>query len=74
MRDAARDRRNASEISNTGGRWLDLNAAVQYRLNESLGVSFGGSIPIDRDLHDQLQFTTRYAARAAVSYVFGGDL
>lgn len=74
MRDADRDRRNASEISNTGGRWLDLNAGVQYRVNESLGVSFGGSIPIERDLNDQLQFTTKYAARAAVSYVFGGEL
>ena len=71
FRDAERDRRLAGEITNTGGQWLDLNAAVQFRVNEALAVSVGGSVPVARDLHDQLQFTTNYATRASLSYVFG---
>lgn len=70
-RTAERDQRNSVDIPNTGGDWLDLTAAVQYRLTESLGLSAAAKIPIRRDLHDQLQFTSKYAIRVSLSYVFG---
>ena len=70
-RNAERDRRNSVNIPNTGGGWLDLTAAAQYRLTESLGLSAAAKIPVRRDLNDQLQFTTKYALRVSLSYVFG---
>jgi len=72
-RNANRDRRNNFEIPNTGGDWLDLNAGFQYRVSESLGIGFGGTFPLKRNLNDQLQFTTSYAWRASVSYVIGSE-
>ena len=70
-RNAQRDERSSVEIPNTGGNWLDLNAGVQYRLTDALGISAGAKLPIRRDLNDELQFTTKYTFRTSVSYVFG---
>jgi hypothetical protein len=66
-----RDRRASVDIPNTGGKWLDIIPAVQYHLNESLAVRASAKIPLSRDLNDQLQFTTKFAVRLSLSYVFG---
>jgi hypothetical protein len=66
-----RDRRASVDIPNTGGKWLDLVPAVQYHLNESLGIRASAKIPLSRNLNDELQFTTKYAIRVSLSYVFG---
>ena len=71
-RNAERDQRDSVDIPNTGGAWLDIIPAVQYHLTESLALSAAAKIPIRRDLNDQLQFTTKYAIRVSLSYVFGG--
>ena len=70
-RHAERDQRAAADIPNTGGQWLDIIPAVQYHINESLALRASAKIPLSRDLNDQLQFTTKYAYRLSLSYVFG---
>ncbi len=72
-RSAERDQRDSVDIPNTGGEWLDIAPAVQYHINESLAVSAAAKIPVARNLNDVLQFTTKYAFRLSLSYVFGGD-
>ncbi len=71
-RSAERDQRDSVEIPNTGGEWLDFAPGVQYHINESLAVSAAAKIPLARDLNDVLQFTTKFAFRLSLSYVFGG--
>jgi len=72
-RNAARDQRDSVEIPNTGGEWLNVIPAVQYHISERLAISAAAKIPVKRDLNDQLQFTTKYALRLSMSYVFGGS-
>ena len=72
-RTAHRDQRDSVEIPNTGGNWLDIVPAVQYHVSEQLAVKAAAKIPVARDLNDQLQFTTKYAFRLSLSYVFGGN-
>jgi len=72
-RSAERDQRDSVDIPNTGGEWLDIAPAVQYHINESIAVSAAAKIPVARDLNDALQFTTKFAFRLSLSYVFGGD-
>ncbi len=71
-RDADRDQRDSVEIPNTGGKWLDIIPAVQYHVSDRVAIKAAAQIPVSRDLNDQLQFTTKYALRLSVSYVFGG--
>lgn len=70
-RHAKRDERNSVEIPNTGGNWLDIVPAVQYHATETLALKASVKIPVARDLNDSLQFTTRYAVRVSMSYLFG---
>ncbi len=70
-RHTERDQRNATDIPNTGGEWLDIVPAVQYHINEQMALRVSVKIPLTRDLNDQLQFTTKYAARVTFSYAFG---
>jgi hypothetical protein len=70
-RHAKRDERNSAEIPNTGGDWLDVVPAVQYHATETLALKASVKIPVRRDLNDSLQFTTRYAIRVSMSYLFG---
>jgi len=72
-RNAARDQRDSVEIPNTGGEWLNVIPAVQYHISERLAIRAAAKIPLKRDLNDQLQFTTKYAFRLSMSYVFGGQ-
>ena len=71
FRTAERDQRASVDIPNTGGQWLDIIPAVQYHINESLALRASAKIPLTRNLNDQLQFTTKYAYRLSLSYVFG---
>jgi hypothetical protein len=70
-RETTRDERSAVQIPNTGGEWLDFVPAVQYHINESMALRLSAKIPVSRNLNDQLQFTTKFAARVTISYVFG---
>ncbi len=70
-RHAKRDERISVEIPNTGGDWLDIVPAVQYHATETLALKASVKIPVRRDLNDSLQFTTRYAVRVSMSYLFG---
>lgn len=70
-RKAQRDERDSIQIPNTGGEWLDAIPAIQYHLNESLALKLSAKIPVSQDLNDVLQFTTKYAFRLSMSYVFG---
>jgi hypothetical protein len=70
-RHTERDERASASIPNTGGKWLDFVPAVQYHINDSLALRAAAKIPLSRDLNDQLQFTTKYAVRLTVSYIFG---
>ena len=72
-RHAERDQRNSVDIPNTGGEWLDLTPTVQYHLRETLALKLSAKIPISRNLNDQLQFTSKYALRVSLSYVFGSQ-
>ena len=71
-RNADRDQRNSVTIPNTGGEWLDVIPSVQYHITETIALRASAKLPVSRKLHDQLQFTTKYAYRLSVSYVFGG--
>ena len=66
-----RDQRSDVSIPNTGGNWIEVIPAVQYHVNESLAIKASVKIPAARDLNDQLQFTTKYALKLSVSYIFG---
>ena len=70
-RNADRDQRNSVIIPNTGGEWLDLMVAAQHHLSESLALGIAAKVPVQRNLHDQLQFTSKYSTRVSLSYVFG---
>ena len=70
-RATSRDQRAGATIPNTGGEWLDFIPAIQYHVNEAMALRLSAKIPVSRDLNDQLQFTTKYAARLTFSYVFG---
>jgi len=70
-RNAERDQRNSVMIPNTGGEWLDLMATVQYRLSDALALGVAAKLPVQRDLHDELQFTSKYAVRLSLSYLVG---
>ena len=72
-RNADRDQRNSVEIPNTGGAWLDIVPAIQYHVTESIALKAAATIPVLRNLNDELQFTTKYAFRLSFSYVFGGQ-
>lgn len=72
-RTADRDQRNSVKIPNTGGEWLDIIPTVQYHVTETLAIRAAAKIPLQRELNDQLQFTTKYAFRISLSYVFGGN-
>jgi hypothetical protein len=72
-RNAERDERNSVEIPNTGGEWLEIVPAVQYHVMERLALKASAKFPLSRDLNDELQFTTRFAFRLSLSYVFGGS-
>jgi hypothetical protein len=71
-RKAGRDQRDSFEIPNTGGEWLDIVPAIQYHVTESIALKAAATIPVSRDLNDELQFTTKYAFRLSLSYIFGG--
>ena len=71
FRHAERDQRAGVDIPNTGGEWLDIVPAVQYHINDSVALRASGKIPLSRDLNDELQFTTKYAVRLTLSWVFG---
>ena len=70
-RTADRDQRNGTSIPNTGGAWLDIIPAVQYHVTESLALKASAKFPVHRDLNDSLQFTTKYALRFSLQYLFG---
>ena len=72
-RSADRDQRSSVDIPNTGGKWLDVIPAVQYHVSDTLAIKAAAKIPVSRDLNDQLQFTTKFAFRVSLSYVFGGN-
>ena len=71
-RKADRDQRDSVEIPNTGGEWLDIVPAIQYHVTESVALKAAATIPVSRNLNDELQFTTKYAFRLSLSYIFGG--
>lgn len=64
------DERSNFEVPNTGGQWLDFVPALQYSVNEKLGVTISGRIPVKRKLEGVLQFTTSYAYSLALSYAY----
>ena len=72
-RTADRDQRDSIDIPNTGGDWLDVIPSVQYHITETLALAVAAKIPVTRNLNDSLQFTTKYAVRLSLSYVFGGE-
>jgi len=72
-RDADRDQRDSVEIPNTGGKWLDVIPAIQYHITENFALKAAAKIPVSRNLNDELQFTTKYAFRLSLSYVFDGS-
>ncbi len=64
------DRRFEFSIPNTGGKWLDLVAAVQFAVTDRLDLGLSGRIPVARDLNGALQFTTSYSYAVSLSYGF----
>lgn len=70
-RNAGRDQRNSVRIPNTGGEWLDLRIAAQYNLSETIALGIAAKGPLRRNLHDELQFTSKFAMQFSLSYVFG---
>ncbi len=72
-RNTERDQRNSVVIPNTGGEWLDAIPTIQYHVSETLALTASAKLPVWRNLNDELQFTTKYAFRLSMSYVFGGS-
>lgn len=70
-RHTKRDERATVSIPNTGGEWLDFTVSAQYHLNEKSALRLGAKIPVERNLNDALQFTTKFAMRLSFTHVFG---
>lgn len=68
FRDARAHERFGGEVPNTGGEWLDLTPTVQYSFTERLAGRLSARLPLDRDLNGALQFTTKYAINASLTY------
>jgi hypothetical protein len=64
------DSRFGFTIPNTGGKWLDFAAAVQYSITDRLKLGLSGRIPVARELDGALQFTTSYSYALSLSYGF----
>jgi hypothetical protein len=65
---AGRDRRAASEITNTGGRWFYLVPGVNFGLSNGLSFRLVVQVPVYRKLNG-FQLTTSYSASLAAFYV-----
>ena len=70
FRETERDRRAGSRIPNTGGQWLDFESTLQYHVNDSLATRLSFRLPVQRDLNDELQFTSSYSFGFGVSFVY----
>ena len=64
------DERSQFEIPNSGGQWLDFVPAMQYTVNDKLGISLSGRIPLKRELEGIIQFTTSYCYALDFSYAY----
>ena len=64
------DRRFGSKVPNTGGLWLDLMPAVQYKLTQQWALRFSSRVPLRRELNGALQFTTSEVYALGMSYQF----
>ena len=69
-RSTSSDLRNGQPLPNTGGKWINLEPAVQYRLTEGLSVKLSGKIPLYQYLNGT-QPTTTYSTSLSLFYNFG---
>lgn len=69
-RSASSDQLNGNNQSNTGGKWISIEPALQYQFSNSLSAKVGGKIPVYQHLNG-LQPTTSYAVSFSVFYNFG---
>ncbi|MFH5833281.1 hypothetical protein [Halalkalibaculum sp. DA384] len=69
-RSTSSDRRNGQALPNTGGKWINLEPAVRYRISQELSVKVGGQIPVYQYLNGT-QPTTAYTASISLFYNFG---
>ena len=69
-RDADPHTRFASDIPNTGGRWIDFSPSFQYSITPEVNMVVSARIPISRELNGALQFTTKYSLSLSVNYLF----
>lgn len=57
-RSTSSDQRNGVSMPNTGGFWLTLEPAVNYGINDRLGVRLSGRVPVHQDLNGTQPSTT----------------
>lgn len=69
-RSTSSDQRNGQNLPNTGGKWIALEPALQYQLNNSFSAKIGGKIPVYQHLNG-IQPTTSYSVSFSVFYNFG---
>lgn len=69
-RSTSSDQRNNIKLPNTGGKWINLEPALQYQLTDGLSIKASGKIPIYQYLNG-LQPTTSYTASISLFYNFG---
>ena len=66
-----------SRISSVASFFISrVDSAVDARLDEigspeALALKASAKFPLHRDLNDSLQFTTKYAVRFSLQYLFG---
>lgn len=69
-RSTSSDQRNGQALPNTGGKWINLEPALQYRISQGLSVKLSGQIPVYQHLKGT-QPTTAYTASVSLFYNFG---
>lgn len=72
-RSTASDQRNGQQLPNTGGKWINLEPALQYQIAQGLSAKASGKIPVYQYLNG-IQPTTAYTVSLSVFYNFGNQV
>lgn len=69
-RSTSSDQRNGRPLPNTGGKWVNLEPALRYKLSQGFSAKISGKIPIYQYLNG-IQPTTSYTASISLFYNLG---
>lgn len=72
-RSTSSDLLNDEKLPNTGGKWINLQPALSYRLNNQVSFRIAGQVPVYQHLNGT-QPTTAFTLSGSVFYNFGNNI